>query len=140
MKGLNMPALPWSTRTQAQPDQHCVVMASRLPLVHYRHIPAFLRQTMAIRRQLGGTDGLIGYALDANLLHKTFWTVSAWSDRDALAAFNRADPHRGAVTAIRPAMATTTFVTWTCDGSDLPIRWEEVRRRINESDSKPSAG
>ena len=95
---------------------------------------------MAIRRQLGGTDGLIGYALDANLLHKTFWTVSAWSDREALAAFNRADPHRGAVIAIRPAMARTTFVTWTCEGTDLPIRWEEVRRRINESGNGPSAG
>jgi hypothetical protein len=91
---------------------------------------------MAIRRQLAGTEGLIGYALDAKLLRKTFWTVSAWTDRDKLAAFNKADPHHGSVAAIRPAMGRTTFVTWMCDATDLPIRWDEVRRRINQAESK----
>jgi hypothetical protein len=109
-------------------------MASRLPLRRYRHIPRFLRHTMAIRRQLAATAGLIGYALDARLRDKTFWTVSAWTDRGKLAAFNRANPHRGSVTAIRPAMGRTTFVTWTCDPTDLPIRWDEVRQRINQAE------
>jgi hypothetical protein len=37
------------------------------------------------------------------------------------------------VIAIRPAMGRTTFVTWTCHATDLPIRWDEVRRRIDQT-------
>jgi hypothetical protein len=54
-------------------------MGSRLPLRSYRDIPAFLLWTLRIRRQLAGTAGVVGYALDAHLLRKTFWTVSAWT-------------------------------------------------------------
>lgn len=84
-------------------------MASRLPLAHYRDVPAFLAATMAIRRQLADAEGLIGYALDADLLSKTFWTVSGWQSQAALDAFSRADPHKTRVTAIRPRMHPTTF-------------------------------
>ena len=37
-----MPALPWTSVAEPKPDQEYVVMASRLPLAHYRHIPSFL--------------------------------------------------------------------------------------------------
>jgi quinol monooxygenase YgiN len=127
-----MPALPWTSRTAVGGDDECVVMASRLPLAHYRHIPAFLAATMAIRRQLAAADGLIGYALDAHLMSRTFWTVSAWQSREALDAFSRANPHSARVSAIRPRMQPTTFTFWTCPGSELPVHWHEVRRRIAE--------
>jgi len=128
-----MAAFAWSAHTTLPAEQECVVMASRLPLRRYRHVPAFLRHTLAIRRQLRGTDGLVGFALDAELLRKTFWTVSAWTDRAALAAFNHADPHHSRVIKIRPAMDATTFVTWTSTGADLPIGWDEVHRRISQA-------
>src|SRR6266496_4268697 len=99
-----MPALPWVTGSPVDADRECVVMASRLPLSNHRHIPGFMRATMQIRRQLAGAEGLVGYALDAKLLRKTFWTVSAWQSQDALDAFSRADPHSARVRAIRPHM------------------------------------
>ncbi len=86
---------------------------------------------MQIRRQLAGTDGLVGYALDAKLLSKTFWTVSAWQSREALDRFSRANPHAVRVSAIRPHMRPSTFVFWTGRAGDLPINWAEVRRRID---------
>jgi heme-degrading monooxygenase HmoA len=109
-------------------------MASRLPLAWFRDIPAFVSATMAIRAQLAQADGLIGYALDANLTRKTFWTVSAWDSQEALDAFSRADPHRRRVSAIRPRMRPTTFTFWTASGADLPISWTEVRRRIADTE------
>lgn len=126
-----MPALPWVTGSPVDPDHECVVMASRLPLARYRHIPGFMRATMQIRRQLAGTDGLVGYALDAKLLSKTFWTVSAWQSREALDRFSRANPHAVRVSAIRSHMRPSTFVFWTGRAGDLPINWAEVRRRID---------
>lgn len=127
-----MAAIPWTTLSNAPPDSEVVVMASRLPLARYRDIPSFLVHVTGIRRQLAKADGLYGYALDADLAKRTFWTVSAWRDREALGRFNRGDPHRRSVQTIRRRMAPTTFVFWSGHGSDLPIRWAEVRERITE--------
>ena len=131
-----MPALPWVTGSPVDAGHECVVMASRLPLAHYRHIPGFMRATMQIRRQLAAADGLVGYALDATLLRKTFWTMSAWQSQEALDAFSHANPHSARIAAIRPRMRPTTFVFWTCRASELPISWTEVRRRVEEESNK----
>jgi hypothetical protein len=125
-----MPKLPWKTVGEVDPGAECTVMGSRLPLRHYRHVLGFMRWTMKIRRQLAGTEGLLGYALDAQIGKKTFWTVSAWSGRDHLRRFDRADPHHEATEAIRPRMLPSTFVFWTATAKDLPIAWDEVRQRI----------
>lgn len=127
-----MPALPWTAMSRPDPERDYVVMASRLPLARYRDIPRFLRATMAIRKQLAGASGLIGYTLDAHPAQKTFWTLSAWDSQDALDAFSRADPHRSRVSAIRPKMRPTTFRFWTVRGADLPVSWQEARHRIAE--------
>ena len=108
-----MPALPWTTFSPPDPARDYVAMASRLPLARYWDLPAFLSATLAIRAQLASASGLIGYALDAHLARKTFFTVSAWESQDALDAFSRADPHRSRVSVIRPRMRPTTFTFWT---------------------------
>jgi hypothetical protein len=118
------------TISHAPPDTECTVMASKLPLRSFLHIPRFLRWTLRIRRQLADAEGLVGYSLDAHLLRRTFWTASAWTDPAALRAFSGANPHRDATTSIRPMMLPSTFVFWTCPASDLPVRWDEVRRRV----------
>jgi hypothetical protein len=133
-----MPALPWKTFSPPDPTLDYVVMASRLPLARYRDLPAFLSATMAIRAQLTRASGLVGYALDAHLAQKTFWTVSAWDSQDALDAFSRADPHRSRVGVIRPRMRPTTFTFWTVSGADLPVSWKEARRRIAGTEANGS--
>ena len=86
-----MRAISWSAAQQPDPDADYVVMASRLPLRHFRHIPRFLRATLVNpARSLRTTPGLVGYALDAQLFRKTFWTLSVWTDDDSLQAFVRA--------------------------------------------------
>jgi hypothetical protein len=139
-----MPKLPWTEIDSATPETEVTVMASRLPLHRYRHIPKFLASTLRIRRQLARAEGLVGYALDAELTRKTFWTVSAWTGRDRLYRFDGADPHRTAKDHIRPHMEPSTFVFWTATAADLPISWDEVRRRLDErrdrqAHSRPSA-
>src|SRR5207237_10931130 len=98
-------------------------MASRLPLKSFRALPGFLRSTLQIRKQLAGTDGLIGYSLLAQLPRKTFWTVSAWESRAALRRFDTTDPHRVRVTQTRPHMMQSTFTFWTVRGNEQPVPW-----------------
>jgi len=133
-----MPALPWTSLSPPDPAREYVAMASRLPLARYWDLPAFLSATMAIRAQLAQASGLVGYALDAHLVQKTFWTVSAWDSQEALDAFSHADPHRSRVGVIRPRMRPTTFTFWTASGADVPISWTEARRRIAATEAKGS--
>lgn len=134
-----MPKLPWTSITEVDPDADVTIMGSQLPLRSHASIPGFLLATLRIRRQLKRSEGLVGYALDARLLGKTFWTVSAWTSRDHLRRFDRADPHHAATQAIRPKMAPTTFAFWSGKARDLPVPWDEVERRIVERRAGPDA-
>jgi quinol monooxygenase YgiN len=125
-----MPALPWTSREAIQADRSYVVMASKLPLRRTRSVLGFLRDTLAIRRQLASADGLVGYALDADLLHRTFWTFSVWTDQDHLDAFASSDPHRAIIARLRPLMGPTRFSTTTMTGSAIPTTWASRRAPV----------
>jgi hypothetical protein len=119
-----MPALPWVQRQPVDPDANYLVMASRLPLRSHRFIPGFLRDTLAIRRQLARSDGLVGYALNAQLTRKTFWTYSVLIDQAGLDAFAAADPHRRIVQRLRPRMNESRFEFFEVRGADIPSDWD----------------
>jgi heme-degrading monooxygenase HmoA len=125
-----VPALPWTKREEIAPDRTYVAMASRLPLQHYRSIPGFLRYTMAIRKQLATAHGLIGYSLNAQPARKTFWTFSVWADRESLDAFAMSEPHRRITTRLGDRMGPTNFEFLSMTGSDLPLGWDEIARRV----------
>jgi hypothetical protein len=125
-----MPAFPWSERQAIDPDREYVAMSSCLPLSRHRSIPGFLRDTLAIRRQLAQAPGLVGYALDAELLAKTFWTFSVWEDRASLDAFAWSDPHRRIMKRLRPHMGETRFEFFSIPGPKLPMTWDEMKAPV----------
>ena len=129
--GHEMPALPWSARSSLPPTYACFVTASRQALRRYRDVPAFLRHVRAVRRRLRDGDGVLGYALAARLHDRTFWTVSAWVDPAAANAFTNAS---GApAVAPGPALAASISVSWSCLAEELPVGWDEVRRRLRDA-------
>jgi hypothetical protein len=125
-----MPALPWVELQAIAPDHEYVAMGSRLPLKSYLSVPGFLRATMHIRQQLATTPGLVGYALNAQLLRMTFWTFSVWSDQASLDAFAAANPHHAIVERIRPRMEPTHFEFFAIRGADVPLPWDRVMTRV----------
>jgi hypothetical protein len=136
-----MPALPWAQRQTIQPDHEYQAMASRLPLKRHRSIPSFLWDTLAIRRQLAKAPGLVGYALDARLGAKTFWTFSVWEDRASLDAFARSDPHQRIIQGLRPVMGESRFEFFPVHGSQLPMTWDQMKAPVEaRGGNRPSAG
>lgn len=127
---LSLP-LPWKSFAAVDPAQEYAVMATRLPLRSYWQIPNFFGKSRVVREQLAGADGLVGYALLAEPLRKRFFTVSAWRSEADLQAFARAQPHAAIAGELRPRLAPTKFVSWTARGADLPIGWDEARRRLD---------
>ena len=78
--------------------------------------------------QVGGAAGL---GLRARPLSRTFWTLSAWTDHEALQTYNHTPLHRGIVERFRPHMAASTFRFYTTTADTLP-RWDDALRRLDE--------
>ena len=93
-------------------------------------MPRLLWFTLRIRGQLGDTPGLLGYAFDIEIRHKTLWTSSAWAHRTGLASFDRSPPHQTAKRVLKSAVLSPTFVVWTCPADHLPVSWPETRARL----------
>jgi len=126
-----MPALPWTTGPY-QPDDDATVhvLASMLPLRRYGDVVRFLRWTAKIRKQLVTAEGCAGYSLDARVLRKTFYTLSAWSDAEAMNRFVRSGPHAAMLGDMAGRLGEATFVESGTKGSALPLDWAAAKQRI----------
>ncbi|MFD0313964.1 DUF3291 domain-containing protein [Streptomyces flavalbus] len=133
-----MPTIPWMPGADKATDPApgsagpAVVMASRLELKSLRSVPRFFVLSLVILRQVRAAEGSVGVSLRAEPLKRTFWTLSAWRDQRALDAFARTDPHAVSVRRLRPGMKGALFVFWTTGRDQLPVSWDEARRRLAE--------
>ena len=125
------PPLPWRASTRIDPEATYTVTITRLPLARHIRIPAVMRQTVRIVRALARADGLVGYSLKADLVRKTFWTVSAWESDAALRAFASSDVHRTAMRRVGPHMAEPQIETLSVTGRELPLPWADIRGRLD---------
>jgi quinol monooxygenase YgiN len=119
------------------------VLGSRLRLRRYRDIASFLRAALKVRAQVRASEGAVGVSLIAQPAAKTFWTLSAWTDQDALDAFVRSSPHREVMARFHEALSDPLFTTWKESASDLPTKhsnakqwWTEAKRRLAAENPK----
>jgi hypothetical protein len=132
-----MPPLPWKSFVTPDPDSEYVVMASSLPLLRLIATLRFFRFVRAIRAQLAGSGGLVGYSLWAKPLKKRYWTLSVWRDEAALASFMNAMPHVEVMTKLGPDMGETRFVRWHVRGAETQVAWDEALRRLDAAVAVP---
>ena len=125
-----MPDLPWTARGEMEAGHQYVVMASHLPLTKLASTVTFFRGVSAVRKQLAGADGLVGYTLRAKPLAHDYWTLSVWTDRDALTEFMRAPPHVQLMSSLKPLMGPTKFVNWEITAADGRPSWEVAMERL----------
>lgn len=128
-----MPASPWRTVGSPDPNSDVVALLSYLPLKTYSRMLPFLLYTAQVMKQLASAQGLLGYSLLAHPLHKRFWTLSAWENAEALRAFVQHPPHVRIMAALTPHMDKTRFVRWRVQGSQLPLRWDDALRRLENN-------
>jgi hypothetical protein len=124
-----MPASPWKFLCPPEPGREYLVLLSYLPLRRFWDFPAFVGHDRRVTRQLGGARGLVGYSKLGRPWVKRFWTLSAWEDESALAAFVHAGSHSRAMAAMPPRMGPTRFIRWSLPGSALPPGWDDALRR-----------
>jgi hypothetical protein len=130
-----MPALPWTAGVHHPAEgEQFHVLTSRLPLKNYRDIPRFLWWTMKIRTQLRSVAGCVGFALDAKLLTKTFWTLSAWSDKESMDRFVHSGTHAVMLADMAGRVGSPGFVASVATAGEIPLTWTDAQVRIAELD------
>lgn len=127
-----MPDIPWSTPHEPAPGAEVYVMASRFETETLTGALRFFLKAPGIIRQIRKAPGAHGVALRARVTRRTFLTLSAWEDRDALHRFARSEPHRSSSRAAAAYMKESAFTYWTVPASELPIGWAEAERRLAE--------
>lgn len=127
-----MPDIPWSTPVPAAPDAEVYVMASRFETASLAGALRFFLRSPGIIGQIRKAPGAHGVALRARVFSRTFLTLSAWEDRDALYRFARSEPHRSSSRAAAAFMKESAFTFWTAKAGELPIGWAEAERRLAE--------
>ncbi|MCH0540973.1 DUF4188 domain-containing protein [Streptomyces sp. MUM 203J] len=135
-----MPTLPWTSPNPAPPHVPAFVMASRFEVRSLRHVPRFFLRSLAAWRQVNRAPGVYGASLVARPLKRTFYTLSAWRDRDALYAYAKAEPHRGIMRELRATTRDSAFTFWEVTTDELPLAWDDALRRLDlQSPSQGSA-
>ncbi|MEV0990980.1 DUF3291 domain-containing protein [Streptomyces sp. NPDC049949] len=127
-----MPDIPWSTPTPPAPDAEVYVMASRFETRTLAGALRFFLKSPGIILQIRKAPGAHGVALRARVLGRTFLTLSAWEDRDALYRFARSEPHRSSSRAAAAYMRESAFTFWSAPAPALPVTWAEAERRLAE--------
>ncbi|MDT0398789.1 MULTISPECIES: DUF3291 domain-containing protein [Streptomyces] len=126
-----MPTLGWITPHPAPANTRVYVMASRFELKSLSDVPKFLVHSLRSWSQVKTAHGVYGASLVAQPLRRTFFTLSAWQDRDTLFAYAKTDPHLTSMRASRAACRRSTFVYWEAGSAELPISWDEAKRRLD---------
>ena len=129
-----MPALPWTVCSyRPHEDDSLHVLTSTLPLRSYRDVPRFLRWTLRIRKQLADADGAAGYSLDARLLRKTFYTLSAWSSAEAMNTFVHSGHHASMLVDMGGRLGEPVFVESSATPAELPLHWDAAKQRLADA-------
>lgn len=121
---------PWKWSTSLEPEREYLVLASSIPPKSRRSTWRLFRGASAVRKQLGATDGVVGFALLARPLRKQYATLSVWTGEDALARFAGTDPHRDLMRDLTPEMGPTKFVRWTMQGAEGRPSWDDALQRL----------
>jgi heme-degrading monooxygenase HmoA len=125
-----VPTLPWTIPNPAAANTRAYVMASRFTV--RSGVIRFFLKSFAAWRQVRSAPGALGASLIAQPFKRTFFTLSAWQDRDALYTYAATEPHRGIMKQLRPTMKDSTFTFWEVPVEQLPITWDEAKRRLAE--------
>ena len=132
-----MATIPWKSTTQRTGGSAAgsvtaapVVQVSQLELLHLRSVPGFLIAALRLRREVLRSDGALGVSLIAHPLRRTFWTLSSWTDTDAVGGFIRSEAHRAVMVNYRGKMRGSHFHTWSIGDATERPDWSDAKVRL----------
>jgi hypothetical protein len=113
--------LGWKTGPAAPRDAG-LVSVTRTEVARWRDVPGILWRGSGLRSGWPRLAGAVGVQVGLDLRTRTTFTVSLWTDADALRAFLRSGAHQAAVARYRDRV-TVHGETWTTDRFDRAAAW-----------------
>ncbi|MHB1533443.1 MAG: antibiotic biosynthesis monooxygenase [Acidimicrobiales bacterium] len=105
-----------------------VIVVTRLRLSDPAFFDGFFASAVAVVEQATSAKGNIATDVLAEA-NNTYWTRTAWEERDSMYAFVRSDPHRTTMGSISSWCDEATFVDWDQPGAELPD-WQHGYERL----------
>ena len=105
-----------------------VIVVTRLRLRDPAYFDDFFASAVAVVEQATKAEGNLGADVLAEA-NNTYWTRTAWRERDAMNAFVGSQPHLGTMGRLSDWCDEATFVDWEQAGPDLPD-WQAGYRRL----------
>ena len=107
------------------------VSLTRLRVRSIRYLPLFAMHTLLSLRQVKKAPGF----REGKLLPDrswTFWTMTAWKDRESMRGYMTAGAHKRAMPHLMHWCDEASVAHWEQEESALPS-WEEADRRMRET-------
>ncbi|TPW26210.1 DUF3291 domain-containing protein [Pararhizobium mangrovi] len=112
------------------------VSVTRLRIRALRFLPRFVIHTLGSRRQCARSPGFLSGAVFAGG-RRSFWTVTAWKDRESMRAYMTDGAHRIAMPHLLEWCDEASVVHWEQSDDALPEAHEaEGRMRLEGRPSK----
>jgi heme-degrading monooxygenase HmoA len=105
-----------------------LISVTRLRVRSWRFLPRFLVQALRSNLQARRADGNLGTSLLAEA-HRTFWTLTAWTDETDMRTFMLAGAHGRGMRNLMKWCDEAAVAHWTQQDAVLPP-WIEAHRRL----------
>lgn len=90
----------------------------------------FFGQLQQVMNSLSSTDGLVGYAVQKEIVGRRVWTQSVWTSEEELEEFLRSTAHREAVREGGIPRSTVQSVVVSLPATEVPLAWGRVRELL----------
>jgi hypothetical protein len=108
-----------------------VIVVTRLRLKDPSLFEEFFINAVAVVEQAQGSGGNLGADVLAEA-NNTYWTRTAWQERDSMHAFVGKEPHLSTMRRLDDWCDEATFVDWDQADADLPDWQSSYRRLVDE--------
>jgi hypothetical protein len=105
-----------------------VIVVTRLRLRAPALFDEFFGHAVAVVEQAQNSQGNLGADVLAEA-NNTYWTRTAWQERDLMNAFVGSEPHLSTMDRIADWCDEATFIDWEQASTDLP-GWQDGYQRL----------
>ncbi len=113
-----------------------VIVVTRLRLKDPTFFDEFFASAVAVVEQAQNSEGNLGADVLAEA-NNTYWTRTAWQERDLMHAFVGSEPHLTTMSRLDEWCDEATFVDWEQASGDLPD-WQDGYRHLVASGQSAS--